>query len=163
MNEATAEGGRVNAASPRYLEQNSSQTLKEGLSEYYEVNPGLLEPSELPTAVAQLFRQHDAGHVVFGCDTSLRGEALIDTWTIFGSTAGIKGYVEYFKHPQVNQIFADVGYLRIAVDSAICLPAIFRVVIAGRRLSRPWPWRDYDHYIGDTLGAIRSEFGIRII
>ena len=68
---------------PHYVAQYSPQILREAIAEYYECNPGLLDPGNLPNGVAQLFRQHDAGHVIFGCDTSLRGETLIDTWTIF--------------------------------------------------------------------------------
>ena len=58
---------------PRYVIQDSTQSLREAIAEYYQCNPGLLEPDDMPDGAACLFRQHDAGHVVFGCDTSLRG------------------------------------------------------------------------------------------
>ena len=145
---------------PRYVSQDSNQNLREAIAEYYRCNPGLLEPDDLPDGVATLFRQHDAGHVVFGCDTSLRGETLIDTWTIFASTAGLRGYAEYFKYPQVNQIFSDTGYLRIVWEFVRCLPDVLRVIRRSRQLARKWPWSTYEGYLDRSLCEIRREFNI---
>jgi len=148
---------------PEYAEQDSRQSLREGIAEYRTRNPGLLDPASLPPEVAALFRQHDAGHVVFGCDTSLRGETLIDTWTVVGTTAGVRGYLRYFRHPQVNQIFADVGYARIALESIRCLPDVLRVLVCSRRLATRWPWESYEQYLDQPLQEIRRRFNIRIV
>lgn len=153
----------THAKPPRYLDQDSRQSLSQGLAEYYAHNPGLLDPAELPADVAALFRQHDAGHVVFGCDTSLRGETLIDTWTLFGSSAGLRGYLRYFRYPQVNRIFAQAGYLRITGVFLRCLPEVFRVIIRSRSLSAKWPWQDYRRYLDRPLLEIRREFNIRLV
>jgi ubiquinone biosynthesis protein Coq4 len=147
----------------RYMEQETSQSLAEGLEEYYARNPGLIAPSGLPPEAAELFRQHDAGHVVFGCDTSLRGETLIDTWTVFGTTAGLRGYLRYFGVPQVNQIFADTGYARIAAESVRCLPDALRVIARSRRLASRWPWDRWEGYLERPLSEVRREFGIRVV
>jgi hypothetical protein len=147
----------------RYLAPECALTLREALAEYRALNPGLLVPSHLPPAAAELFRQHDAGHVVFGCDTSLRGETLIDTWTVVGSTAGLRGYLKYFELPQVNQIFADTGYLRIALGSLRCLPDVIRVLWRSRRQRARWPWAEYERHLERPLAEIRSEFGIRVV
>jgi len=148
---------------PAYADQDSPQSLRDALTEYYVRNPDLLDPGAMPADTEALFRQHDAGHAVFGCDTSLRGETLIDTWTVVGTTAGVRGYLEYFKHPQVNQIFSDVGYGRIAVESLRCLPDVLRVLARSRRLSRRWPWADYARYLDQPLGEIRRQFNIRVV
>ena len=151
------------AASLKYLEEGSTQSLREGIAEYYAHNSALLDPSRLPVEAAELFRQHDAGHVVFGCDTSLRGETLIDTWTILATTAGLRGYLGYFKYPQVNQLFAETGYWRIASESVRCLPDIFRVLVRSRRLSDRWPWQHFERYLDRPLSDIRREFNIRVV
>ena len=148
---------------PRYINQDSTQNLRAAIAEYYECNPGLLAPDDLPDDVALLFRQHDAGHVVFGCDTSLRGETLIDTWTVFATTAGLKGYLEYFKHPQVNQIFSEVGYLRITVEFVRCLPDVLRTIRHSRRLVAKWPWSAFEEHLDRPLCEIRREFNIAVI
>lgn len=146
-----------------YLDQHSTQTLAEGIVEYYAANPMLLDPKSMDPAVSRLFKQHDAGHVVFGCDTSLRGESLIDTWTIFGSTARMKGYMEYFKHPQIYQIFEDVGYFNMTIEFLRCLPDVLRVLVRCRRMQSRWPWDRYDDYVGRTLDDIRREFNISLV
>lgn len=148
---------------PRYAEQDSPQSLSEGIAEYYACNPGLLDPARMPPEAEALFRQHDAGHVVFGCDTSLRGEALIDTWTVVGTTAGLRGYLQYFQYPQVNQIFSDVGYWRITVELVRWLPDVLRVLARSRRLSSRWPWAHYQRYLDQRLGEIRRQFNIRVV
>ena len=148
---------------PRYVTQDSTQNLRDAIAEYYECNPVLLDPGNLPEGVAQLFRQHDAGHVIFGCDTSLRGETLIDTWTVFASTAGLRGYLEYFKYPQVNQIFSETGYLRIALESMCCLPDVLRVIRRSRQLVSKWPWSTYENYLDRPLCEIRREFNITVM
>jgi hypothetical protein len=148
---------------PAYVEQDSPQSLREGLAEYYARNPRLLDPSQLPPDAAELFRQHDAAHVVFGCDTTLRGETLVDAWTIVGSTAGLRGYLRYFGYPQVNRIFAEVGWWRIAAESVRWLPDVLRVLARSRRLASRWPAADYGKYLDQPLGDIRRRFRIRMV
>ena len=147
----------------RYVAQDSAQSLREAITEYYERNPGLLDPDKLPQGAAELFRQHDAGHVVFGCDTSLRGETLIDTWTILASTTGLRGYLQYFKYPQVNQIFSETGYLRIALEFARCFPDVLRVIWRSRQLASKWPWSGYEQHLDRPLRDIRHEFNIAVV
>ena len=151
------------AAPLKYLKEGSTQSLREGIAEYYAHNSELLDPSALPGDAAELFRQHDAGHVIFGCDTSLRGETLIDTWTVFATTAGLRGYLEYFKYPQVNQIFAETGYWRIALEFVRCLRDVLRVLVRSRRISAKWPWQHHEHYLDRPLSDIRREFNIRLV
>jgi hypothetical protein len=153
----------MTSRSPEYTHQESSQTLREGLAEYCARNPALLEPGEMDAEAAALFRQHDAAHVVFGCDTTVRGETLIDTWTIFASTLGLRGYRAYLELPQVNRIFSDIGYGRIAIALVRCLPDIVRVIWRSRRLSRKWPWREHERYLDHRLRDIREEFHVRVV
>ena len=148
---------------PRYIEQDSTQTLREGLGEYYAHNPGLLDPAAMSDGAAVLFRQHDAGHVVFGCDTSLRGETLIDTWTLFATTAGLRGYLEYFRQPQVNQIFQEAGWGRIALELVRCLPSVLRVMARSARMERKWPWRAWEAHLDRPLAEVRRDHGISVV
>ncbi len=150
-------------AQPAYLEQDSTQTLREGIAEYYACNEGLLNPELLPPGCEELFRQHDAGHVIFGCDTSYRGETLIDTWTVFATTAGLKGLMEYFKYPQVNQIFDDVGRITIFLESCKAIPSICRLVVRSRKMSAKWPWEGFEAYLDRPLAELRREFNIQVI
>jgi len=153
----------VNQENVNSLKPKSTQTLRVALNEYYNANKSLLQPTELKSDVAALFRQHDAGHVVFGCDTSLRGETLIDTWTIFATTAGFRGYMQYFKHAEVNQIFADVGYWQIFVEFVKCVPSVFRVLLRSLKMTKRWPWADFEDYLDQPLSSIREQYNIKVV
>jgi hypothetical protein len=148
---------------PQYLLQDSPQTLREGLDEYRACNPELLDPAGMTAEAAALFRQHDAAHVVFGCDTSARGETLVDTWTIFATTIGLRGYLAYLRLPQVGQLFAQTGYGRLALETVRCLPDVLRVIGRSRRLARKWPWRAFEEHLDRPLRAIRDELGLRVV
>ncbi len=153
----------VNGAAPAYAQPDSEQTLREALDEYFRQNPKLLDPGEMPDGAAALFRQHDAGHCVFACDNSLRGETLIDTWTIFATTAGVRGYLEYFEHPEVNQVFADVGFVRIVWEFLKALPDVARVLGRSWRQPKRWTWAEWEAWLDTPLHEIREHFGIRVV
>lgn len=153
----------MTAGSLQYQRQDSAQTLRDGIAEYYAGNPDLLELSGMPADVERLFRQHDAAHVVFGCDTTIRGETLVDTWTIFGSSIGLRGYLTYLRLPQVNQIFSKVGRGRIAFELLRCLPDVLRVVWRSLRLAQKWPWQDFESHLEEPLGRVRERWGIRVV
>lgn len=150
-------------ARPRYTLQDSAQTLRDGLAEYHAANPGLLDPGSMAPEAAALFQQHDAAHVLFGCDTTLRGETLIDTWTIFGSSLGLRGYLAYLRLPQVNQVFSEAGRLRILIELLRCSPDVLRVIARSRRMARAWPWREHDRHLDRPLRELREEFEIRVV
>ena len=58
---------------PAYLAQDSGQTLREGLAEYYAGDPELLRAEQISRGMRPGLLAHDAAHVVFGCDTTARG------------------------------------------------------------------------------------------
>jgi hypothetical protein len=62
---------------PRYKEKSSTQTLREGLAEYYALNPRVTPPETQPPEFARILRAHDAGHVIYGCDTGMYDELKI--------------------------------------------------------------------------------------
>lgn len=150
-------------ARPRYTSQDSEQTLRDGLAEYRACNPGLLDPGSMAPEAAALFEQHDAAHVLFGCDTTLRGETRIDTWTIFGSSIGLRGYLAYLRLPQVNQVFSEAGRLRILIELLRCSPDVVRVIARSRRMARAWPWREWERHLDRPLRELREEFAIRVV
>lgn len=45
-----------------------------------------------------LIRDHDATHVIFGLDTTLEEEAMLDTWVIFGTNFKFKDLFKYNKN-----------------------------------------------------------------
>ena len=79
----------------KYTQQNSSQTLKEGLQEYYDSNPQEVKDfaKKIPFLV-----DHDITHVIFGLGTSIEEESLLDTWTIRGTDISWKQILIILEH-----------------------------------------------------------------
>jgi hypothetical protein len=150
-------------ASNSFKEQHSQLTLREGLAEYFASIPGLITADNAAADVVELFRYHDAAHVVFGCDTTLHGENLVDTWTLFGTTCTLKEYWSYIKLPETKQVFRDAGYFRMAFAFLRDIPLLLKLIYRTRKMTRKWPWWEIDRYMGTPLDEIRQEFNIRVI
>jgi hypothetical protein len=148
----------------RYQEQDSQQTLAEGLEEYYRINRGVVSrPATLPPASAALFRSHDLCHVIFGLDTTLADETMADTRTLLSSDVGWRTYAGYLNDPLAQAVFEELGIGRALLATLRTLPRILRAFRETRRMAKKWPWRPPEAYQSRTLGDLRREFGIRVI
>ena len=147
----------------RYLDQECSQTLRSALNDYFASIPGLLSEDNAPKWVADLFRRHDVGHVVFGCDTTLNGEPLADTFCMFGTDVTLKEYMRYAEIPETKEIFKQAGVWRSLVATIRSLPRIGRALWRCWRMPKKWPFWENDRYLDMPLTQIRQEFGIRVI
>jgi hypothetical protein len=85
MTTSTIPKGRRSATCRcRYQNQDSDVTLAEAVAEYSAANTGrVLRPSDLSEESAELFRSHDMCHVIFGLDTTIANETIVDTRTLF--------------------------------------------------------------------------------
>ncbi|HUZ11397.1 MAG TPA: hypothetical protein VMU93_00920 [Caulobacteraceae bacterium] len=152
----------------RYQEQDSPQTLAEGLAEYYALNAAQVRrPQSLPAESAQLFRSHDICHVIFGLGVSLADEAMADTRTLVSCDVGWRRYGRYGRYlagdPQAKAIFAQTGYLTVAWATVRALPRLSRAIIAAWRKRKPWPWLPPDDHFTRPLADLRREYGIRVL
>jgi hypothetical protein len=155
-------------AKPRrldYQDQASIMTLAQGLAEYYRANAGRVSPPAALTArSAALFRRHDICHVIFGLDTTMADEALVDTRAMVSCDVGFATYADYLRtNPDAKAIFKKVGYLQTAWVTVLTLPRLARAVLEGLRPARRWPWSPPDSFMDRTLADLRAEFGIRVI
>ena len=149
----------------RYQVQDSTQTLAEGLVEYYLTNHGnIARPSDLPPDSAALFRSHDICHVIFGLDTTFADEAMADIRTLLGCDVGARRYVTYFaKDAQALAILKEVGVFAFVWGTIIAVPRIVRACMAARSIPKRWPWLPPEEFQQRTLADLRREFGIRVI
>ena len=72
-----------------FQKQNCQLTLEEGLEVYYEAfedQGSILRGDTLP----EFIFGHDCTHVIFGLGLSLKEEAILDTYTIYGCKNSIK-------------------------------------------------------------------------
>ena len=60
-----------------------------------------------------MFFQHDITHVVFGLNSKLEEEHLLDSWALWGCKFKWKTMYEYMKHPVIKEItkkiYKDLG------------------------------------------------------
>jgi hypothetical protein len=148
----------------RYQDQDSSQTLGEGLAEYYRENAGrVLKPEQLAPESRELFRRHDACHVIFGLDTTMEDEAMADTRAMLSSDVGWRHYLRYLSNPDAKAIFKELGYGRALLASLHALPRIVRAIAESRRMRRKWPWTPPAEYLDVPLAELRRRYDIRVI
>jgi hypothetical protein len=146
-----------------YLDADSRMTLRQGLSEYFRQNGGLMESSELPLDLGLGLRSHDVAHVVFGCDTTLLGEVVLARWSLFGVTGSIRPYLIGLRRRETRGLFRDaLSAFRPAMFWRMVKFASVAVVRSLRMRER-WPFENYPQYFDQPLCDLRERFGIRVL
>jgi ubiquinone biosynthesis protein Coq4 len=152
------------AAAPLdYQRPDSQQTLAEGLAELRTSFDGFIDEDALDGQARELFHSHDIAHVIFGCDTSLLQEAMVDTWTLFGSTVGARAYIAYLGTEEARRVILDAGVARTLWTVLRGLPRLVSVARRARAMKKRWPWSEHAEYMNRPLSEIRTEFGIRVL
>ncbi len=147
----------------RYMEQDCDMTLAEGLKEYYTQIDNLITEDNTSPEVAKLFHYHDTVHVLFGCDTSIGGETLADTWSIAGTDVTLRGYMEYLKLDEVKELLNGLSTWEAFWLMARSLPLMPKAWWRARKMSKKWPFRDNEQYANVPLSHLRREFNINVI
>ena len=93
---------------PYYLQKDSTQTLKEGLKEYYRFNPHLTPPETQPMEFAKILLAHDVGHVIYGCDTTMYDELKILPLFWWTSECTFSKFLQFRKTPAVEVMYNDL-------------------------------------------------------
>jgi hypothetical protein len=142
--------------------QNTTQTLGQGLAEYFAANPMLKRGADLTSPESrQFFRSHDAVHVVYGCGTTMVDEAIVKLSSIFGSTGGLavlRGYALY----ESLDIYRRLPIAGTALALAAAPYLVARTVWRCIRQSRRWPWERFDEFLDVPLHEIRAQFRITV-
>src|SRR5579871_182843 len=141
----------------RYQEQDSPQTLAEGLSEYYRANEGrVLRPDSLSDESRSLFASHDLCHVIFGLGTTIDDEAVADTRTMLSCDVGFGRYMRYLKtNPDAQAIFREVGIGRIVWITLVAVPRLLKALVEGFRMREKWPWDVPADHLAASLASLR--------
>tara|TARA_E500000305_G_scaffold54819_2_gene43751 strand:- start:1168 stop:1659 length:492 start_codon:yes stop_codon:yes gene_type:complete len=150
-----------------FLQQDCTLTLREGLTELYEKQP---EVGASAQKVGALFVDHDATHVIFGCDTTFTGEAMLDAWTLGGTNIGWKGAMAYSRMPEVKAIIQQLvkeegGRLRLYSKYFVTVfPKVMRVRFGPvRRLKKRWPYHGITEDMWNSpVNELREEYGIKV-
>tara|TARA_B110000438_G_C15384011_1_gene466031 strand:- start:80 stop:550 length:471 start_codon:yes stop_codon:yes gene_type:complete len=151
----------------KYTQQNSSQTLKEGLQEYYDSNPQEVKDfaKKIPFLV-----DHDITHVIFGLGTSIEEESLLDTWTIRGTDISWRQIYNYAFDSELWKLTKIIvknqgGWFKIIKVVTKCIP--LKLLIHFNRIpnmKKKWPYSGIkEEILSIKLKELRKEYGIRLI
>jgi hypothetical protein len=155
---------------PSYTEKHSNQTLREGLAEYYALNPHLTPPDTQPPEFARILLAHDVGHVIYGCDTGMYDELRILPLFWWTSECTFSTFREMRK---TNKSAIDVMYYDMTRDKSVfwLYGSIFKVIprlipelistwLKTRKRHNRVPFLEFAPLLERSLLDIRQEFDL---
>jgi hypothetical protein len=153
---------------PRYKNKRSTQTLREGLAEYYIMNPHITPPETQPPEFAQILRSHDAGHVIYGCDTGMYDELKLLPLFWWTSECTFQTYLKMKNTPAVDVMYDDMirekSLLWLYGEVLRVLPALTPELISIRFKTRKRqsqvPFLEFEPLLDRSLLDIRQEFDL---
>ena len=153
---------------PRYMDKNSTQTLREGLAEYYAVNPHLTSPETQPPEFAKILLAHDVGHVIYGCDTGMYDELKILPLFWWTSECTFQTYLGMKNSPAVDVMYTDmikekgVLWLYGAVLRVLpsLIPELVPIWLKTRKRQKLLPFLEFEPLLSCSLLNIRQEFDL---
>lgn len=157
---------------PRYTDKNSTQTLRQGLEEYYDVNPHITDPKKLPPEFAKILLAHDVSHIVYGCDTAMYDELKILPLTWWTSNYKFWDHLRTLKDPTISpaikamydDLVKEHGTIWLYASIFVVLPQLVPELISMWRKSRQRrhfvPFLDFEPMLDRSLLEIRQEFDL---
>jgi hypothetical protein len=165
---------------PHYLDKYSTQTLRQGLAEYYAVNPKITDPRELPPEFAKILLAHDVSHVVLACDTTMYDEIKLLPLGFWTSDFKFSDYLRTRRDPTIKpaiQIMYDDlikqhGIVWLYGSILVVLPRMLPELIAiwlktrdnslwdGKAERTYYPFLDYQPLFDLPLVEIRQRFDL---
>ena len=150
-----------------FQSQNCDITLAEGLEEYraYLQANGKKQLVDAPGST--VIRDHDATHVIFGLDTSIEQESMLDSWVFLGTKWRLKELLAYNKLPEIKQLYKDFwhdpGYFKLFLTTIRLLPIKLKIRKRAKQMNKKWPFVSPDSLMDQKVCDLREEFGIKIL
>jgi hypothetical protein len=153
---------------PRYLDKHSTQTLREGLAEYYAFNPHVTSPETQPPEFGKILAAHDVGHVIYGCDTGMFDELKLLPLFWWTNECTFGTYLIMKDSPAVDVMYADlikekgVLWLYGAVLKVLppLIPKLIPIWFKNRHRQKRLPFLDFESLLDRTLLDIRQEYDL---
>ena len=151
-----------------FKEQNSDLTLREGINEYKEylvLNGKEVLPQLKDSSIVM---DHDATHVIFGLDTTLEEESLLDTWVLWCCSFQLSHLMSYSKQPEIKdlykKLFKEVGIFKFLQLLFNVFPIKLKIIFKQRKLmNKKWPFQFPEEYLDRRINELREEYGIEIL
>ena len=156
-----------------YQNEYCDITLREGIDEYRDYlkkNNRHVLGENCSEDEKLTILGHDATHVIFGLDTSLEEEAMLDCWIFFGGDY-FKVAMEYFKgsldiketNKKVFDLVKEVGYLKYTY---LYLRVIFqkwpKIFLRTRKMKK-WSYFFPSDFLEKKISDLRKDFNIKIL
>ncbi|MEH2069857.1 MAG: hypothetical protein V7K47_17130 [Nostoc sp.] len=153
---------------PQYTNKNSTQTLRQGLEEYYARNLNLTHPSTQPEDFAKILLAHDISHVIYGCETNMYDELKILPLTFWTSDFKFRDWLRERQNPSVNVMYEDLlkhyGVIRlyssIFSQSLRLVPEFISMWLKTRNHKTFLPFLNLEPMLDRSLLEIRQEFDL---
>jgi hypothetical protein len=153
---------------PQYMDRDSTQTLRAGLKEYYACNPHVTPPQSQPAEFAKILAAHDAGHVIYACDTGMYDELKILPLFWWTSDCTFARFRQMRSTPAVDVMYDDMirekGTLWLYGEVLKVLPLLIPKLIAlwfkTRQRQKLLPFLEFEPLLERTLVDIRQEFDL---
>lgn len=138
-------------------------TLQQGLEKFNKKNGKYFSKKSFSKEGEAFLECHDIAHVIFGCDTTIYGEGVVKIWTTFGTTLSLWKVISGYNEASAFELFKKYSFQHVAKNIVRLLLTIPRVVIRAKRMTKPWPFSDYQPYLNTPISEIRKEFNIQIL
>ena len=153
---------------PRYADKNSTQTLREGLTEYYALNPHVTPPETQPPEFARILQAHDVGHVIYACDTGMHDELKILPLFWWTSECTFRTFLKMRNSPAVDIMYDEliqekgVLWLYGAMLSVLpsLIPELIPIWFKTRKRQKLLPFLEFEFLLDRSLLHIRQEYDL---
>jgi ubiquinone biosynthesis protein Coq4 len=150
--------------SDNYLDRDCNITLRQALNKYYLQNPGFYQPNQLDDDSRKVFYAHDVCHIIFGCDTSLAGEAKVEQWMLNSTNFSFQEYVDTVLSTEATrQAVAEVSILQMSIQGIVNIFPLIKTYLAAKKVQPKWSFYTYPDYLDRSISDLRQEFNIQIV
>lgn len=151
---------------PLYMDKHSTQTLREGLAEYYALNPHVTDPATQPSDFGKILRAHDALHAIYACDTGMYDELKLLPLSWWTSKCTFQTYLKMKNSPAVDVMYEDIirekGALWLYGAILRVLPRVILELVPiwfkTRNRQKLLPFLEFERLLDCSLLDIRQEF-----
>ena len=153
-----------------FQKQNCHLTLEEGLKIYYDAfedQESILKGDTLP----EFIFGHDCTHVIFGLGLSLKEEAILDTYTIYGCKDSIKiifkAAGQIFKSNELlnlyKKLISEHGVIGLLKLVNLSKKSKKIAKIKTKKMKKKWSYYVPKSYLSHQINDLREEYGIIIL
>ena len=156
-----------------YQEKSYELTLKEGIEEYREyliANDRHVLGENCSEDEKFNILCHDATHVIFGLDTSLEEEAMLDCWLFFGgdylklTKQSLQGSLDLEETNKKNNVLVkEVGYLKYTYLYLRVMFQKWPKIFFRTRKMKKWSYFFPADFLEKKISDLRKEFNIEIL